>query len=217
MTDVQFEPTYSLEAFGQDRRRPWFNLRKLMILLVLVAAAPLMVVEMVSSQREQEHQVRHAHESINALAGVVADSQSRMVEGVGQLLTAMAESPAVSAAARDACTDYLKRVLALQPAYVNFGLIDVKGRLVCDASGRGAEVDLGDRDYFPANAGDRRPHRGQLPGRPGHRAPVAGVFPPGYCPWRCDPRRGLCGAGPGRTGQPAARRRYRARRAGAGA
>ena len=148
MTDAPFEPTYSLEAFGQDRRRPWFNLRKLMILLVLVAAAPLMVVEMVSSQREQEHQVRHAHENINALAGVVADNQSRRVEGVGQLLTAMAESPAVSAAAPEACTDYLKRVLALQPAYVNFGLIDVKGRLVCDASGRGAEVDLGDRDYF---------------------------------------------------------------------
>jgi PAS domain S-box-containing protein len=148
MTEPHFQPTYSLAALDAGRRRPWFSLRKLLILLVLMAAAPLMVVEIVSSQREQDRQVRHAHESLHALATLIASSNARAVEGIGQFLTALSESPATSAGDPETCVRYLRRVLSLQPAYVNFGLIDLNGRLVCDATGSGASVYLGDRDYF---------------------------------------------------------------------
>ncbi len=148
MTEPHFQPTYSLAAFDPDRRRPWLSLRKLLILLVLMATAPLMVVEIVSSQREQDHEVLHAHESIHALATLIASSNARSVEGVGQFLSALSESPATSASDPEACVRYLRRVLSLQPAYVNFGLVDLNGRLVCDATGSGASVYLGDRDYF---------------------------------------------------------------------
>lgn len=148
MTEPHFQPTYSLAALDPDRRRPWFSLRKLLILLVLMAAAPLMVVEIISSQREQDRQVRHAHESLHALATLIASSNARAVEGIGQFLSALSESPATSAGDPEACVRYLRRVLSLQPAYVNFGLIDLNGRLVCDATGSGASVYLGDRDYF---------------------------------------------------------------------
>ena len=148
MPDTHFQPTYSIETHEADPRRPWFNLRRLLVLLVLLGAAPLLVNEFLSYQRQRLDRVESTRRSIDALAEVVADSSAQMARGVGRLLTALAASPVVLADDPPACARYLKRLLSLQPDFLNFGLIGLDGRVVCEATGIGGNVFLGDRDYF---------------------------------------------------------------------
>jgi PAS domain S-box-containing protein len=145
---TQFQPTYALDAADAERPLSWMNLRKLLVLLVFMAAVPLMVVELLSSQREQDVELRRARESIDALADAIAVSNARMVEGVDQFLQALAASPVIAGNDLQACARYLQRILTLQPAYLNFGVIGPDGRLLCEATGNPASFNLGDRGYF---------------------------------------------------------------------
>ena len=148
MPETHFQPTYSIETHEADPRRPWFNLRRLLVLLVLLGATPLLVNEFLSYQRQRLDRVESTRRSIDALAEVVADSSAQMARGVGRLLTAVAVSPLVLADDPPACARYLKRLLSLQPDFLNFGLIGLDGRVVCEGTGAGANAFLGDRDYF---------------------------------------------------------------------
>jgi hypothetical protein len=133
-----------------EAQRPlsWMTLRKLLVLLVFMAAVPLMVIELLSSQREQDVELRRARESIDALTDAIAVSNTRLVEGVDQFLQALAASPVIAGNDLQACARYLQRILALQPAYLNFGVIAPDGRLLCEATGHPASFNLGDRGYF---------------------------------------------------------------------
>lgn len=148
MPDTHFQPTYSIETHEADPRRPWFNLRRLLVLLVLLGAAPLLVNELLSYQRQRLDRVESTRRSIDALAEVVADSSAQMARGVGRLLTAVAVSPLVLADDPPACSRYFKRLLSQQPDFLNFGLVGLDGRVVCEATGVGGNAFLGDRDYF---------------------------------------------------------------------
>lgn len=148
MMETQFQPTLPADTLDPGRTRPWMGLHLLLVLLTLLAVMPLVVIEVISSQREQEERIQRARESTDALAEVVAGNHSRMAEGVGQFLAALASSPVVSGDDPVACARYLRRALSLEPAYANAGLISLDGRLVCQAREGGTDVYLGDRDYF---------------------------------------------------------------------
>jgi C4-dicarboxylate-specific signal transduction histidine kinase len=145
---TQFQPTYTLDAVEAQRPLSWMTLRKLLVLLVFMAAVPLMVIELLSSQREQDVELRRARESIDALTDAIAVSNTRLVEGVDQFLLALAASPVIAGNDLQACARYLQRILALQPTYLNFGVIAPDGRLLCEATGHPASFNLGDRGYF---------------------------------------------------------------------
>jgi hypothetical protein len=89
-----------------------------------------------------------ARESIDALTDAIAVSNTRLVEGVDQFLLALAASPVIAGNDLQACARYLQRILALQPTYLNFGVIAPDGRLLCEATGHPASFNLGDRGYF---------------------------------------------------------------------
>lgn len=148
MTKSQFPPTLLADALDPARRRSWLGLHQLLAVVTLLAVVPLMLVEFISSQREQEERVARARANIDILATVLADQQVKMVEGAGQLLVALATSPVVNGDDRLACTQYLKRLLSFQPAFVNLGLIDPDGRLACSAVDVDPAPHLGERDYF---------------------------------------------------------------------
>jgi PAS domain S-box-containing protein len=145
---TQFQPTYTLDAAEAQRPLSWMTLRKLLVLLVFMAAVPLMVIELLSSQREQDVELRRARESIDALTDAIAVSNTRLVEGVDQFLLALAASPVIAGNDLQACGRYLQRILAQQPTYLNFGVIAPDGRLLCEATGHPASFYLGDRGYF---------------------------------------------------------------------
>ena len=148
MTESQFQPTYSLEADDGEGRRAWLSLRKLLVMLVLMAAVPLMVVELISNERDEAGQIERARDSIGALAEVIADSNARSLDGVAQFLVAAATAPVVVSKDRAGCDRYLGQLLGREPGYLNIGLIGLDGRLFCEATGHGHEVYLGDREFF---------------------------------------------------------------------
>ena len=148
MMETEFQPTRPADMLDPGRPRPWMGLHLLLVLLTLLAVMPLVVIEVISSEREQDERIQRARESTDALAEVVAGNHSRMADGVGQFLVALASAPSVSDEDPAACARYLRRTLSLEPAYANAGLIGLDGRLVCQARESSADVYLGDRDYF---------------------------------------------------------------------
>ena len=78
-----------------------------------------------------------------ALTDAIAVSNTRLVEGVDQFLLALAASPVIAGNDLQACARYLQRILALQPTYLNFGVIAPDGRLLCEATGHPASFNLG--------------------------------------------------------------------------
>ncbi len=120
----------------------------MLVLLALMAVVPLLLVELVSSEREQGERVQRARQNIDTLAVVVANNHARLVEGIGEVLDAVALSPAVAGNDREACSRYLKKLLAAEREYANFGLIDLDGYGVCAATEAGVGQFAGDRDYF---------------------------------------------------------------------
>ena len=148
MMNTHFQPTFPADARDPDRPRPWLSLHYLLLLLTLLAVVPLLLIEFASSRREQEERLERARQNIETLAEVVAERHVKMAEGVSQLLLALATSPVVTGSDRVACSQYFKRLLSLQPALVNLGLIDPEGRLVCSAVDGSLATYLGERDYF---------------------------------------------------------------------
>jgi PAS domain S-box-containing protein len=148
MTNTHFQPTFPADVLDPEHPRPWLNLQFVLILLTLLAVVPLILIEFASSQREQAERIEQARQNIEALAEVVAERHVKTVEGVGQLLLALATSPVVAGSDRAACSQYFKRLLSLQPSLVNLGVIDPQGRLVCNAVDGSLATFLGDRDYF---------------------------------------------------------------------
>ena len=147
MTETTFEPTYSLEANEPHRRRAWLSLRTLLVLMVLLAAVPLAVVELVSNGAEQRLQHERSRDELDALARAVAGQHRARLNGIGQFLVAVSQAPPVVGQDREGCARYFSRLRALEPGVLNIGLIGTDGRLVCEATGNGQGVYLGDREY----------------------------------------------------------------------
>lgn len=160
MTENPFEPTYSLEAADTKRSRAWLSLRKLLVLMVLMAALPLALVELINNDEEQRLLVERARAELDALGAGLAGNQTPRLVGIGQFLFAVSVAHPVMGQDREGCARYLGRLLSLEPGLLNVGLIGLDGRLVCDATGNGRDVYLGDRDYFIRALRDRQPALG---------------------------------------------------------
>ncbi len=171
MTETSFEPTYVLEADERNRRRAWLSLRKLLVLMVLLAAVPLAVVELVSNGAEQRLQRERSRDELDALARALAGQHRARLNGIGQFLVAVSQAPPVVGQDREGCARYFSRLRALEPGVLNIGLIGTDGRLVCEATGNGQGVYLGDREYFREALRNGQPifgayQIGRITGRP---------------------------------------------------
>jgi len=109
------------------------SLRARLIALVLLAVVPAFAVILFSDQR---HRASIANQvQINALgsARVIATEQRRIFENAHQLLITLARLPQIREENSAAC----KKILAglLEPLYVDLGVVDAKGNLLCNAVG----------------------------------------------------------------------------------
>ena len=130
MTENPFEPTYSLEAADTKRSRAWLSLRKLLVLMVLMAALPLALVELINNDEEQRLLVERARAELDALGTGLAGNQTPRLVGIGQFLFAVSVAHPVMGQDREGCARYLGRLLSLEPGLLNVGLIGIDGRLV---------------------------------------------------------------------------------------
>ncbi|MBI2772310.1 MAG: PAS domain S-box protein [Burkholderiales bacterium] len=126
-----------------------FGLRAALILLVLIAIAPVFAVVVQASLSEQQGRLQRAETSLKSVVELSAAHQERLVDGARQMLTAIANSPPVYGDDPAACAGYMKKLqLQFPVAYGTFGLLDAQGRLTCRAEAPASSVVSSDRLFF---------------------------------------------------------------------
>ncbi|MYM22727.1 response regulator [Duganella sp. FT135W] len=123
------------------------SLRSRLVLLVLLAIAPITVMTFINGQRERVHAVETAEENLQRLTNLAAANEAQLVSGARQMLRDMASIPDLTGdGAR--CSRLLANLLRENPDYANLGLIQLNGDVSCSAVPSTAAVNLSDRAHF---------------------------------------------------------------------
>lgn len=129
--------------------RPVFGLRAALMLLVLIAIAPVFAVVVQASLSEQKARLQRTEANLRATVELAAVHEEGVVEGVRQLLTAIAHAPPVYGGDAAACAEYLASLQKAYPErYGTFGMLDADGRLTCRSSPPPPGVRSSDRPFF---------------------------------------------------------------------
>ena len=94
-----------------------------MVLLVLLAVLPAFGVILYAGTQERGRAAADARAEAERITGLVASSEDRLVAGVRDTLTALAETPEVRAAPSSACDTFLASLLPQHPQYATLGVI----------------------------------------------------------------------------------------------
>jgi len=125
-----------------------FSVRAILVLLVVIATAPvfLMIVETYISERNNA--IDKATASLRNQAQLRANSQEQLFEGARNMLVAIAHAgQALNQTPRE-CSVSLRELKAHFPDLLNLGYTDPEGKLVCQSRVDTTPVYLGDREYF---------------------------------------------------------------------
>ncbi|MGZ8287771.1 MAG: ATP-binding protein [Telluria sp.] len=126
-----------------------------MFALVALAVTPLMMLTIVLGAREQQHALQSAQASLRGLANLAAANEAQSIERAMQILRDLSSVPAVTAGG-SGCGEILSEILGENPAFVNFGLIEMNGDVSCSAVASKVPVNLGDRAHFKRAVAERR-------------------------------------------------------------
>jgi signal transduction histidine kinase len=117
--------------------------------LVLLAVLPAFGVILFTDQRHRASIATQVQQSALESARIITTEQRRVFENAHQLLITLARLPQVREQNSAACEKIL--VGLLEPLYVDLGVIDLKGNLVCNA--------LGTKTYRSRRMNDSYIHR----------------------------------------------------------
>jgi len=109
------------------------SLRGRLIALVLLVLLPAFGVILFTDQRHRASIATQVQKSALGSARVIATEQRRIFDNAHQLLITLARLPQIREQNRVACEKIL--VGLLEPLYVDLGVFDPKGNLLCNASG----------------------------------------------------------------------------------
>lgn len=119
------------------------------LLLVLLCLVPAGVVQVALEGEAREERREQLGEEAMRLARLIANQQSRTLEGARQLLSAVAAHDAIRAGVPSAaCDDFLARIAGRDPRYHTLNLFGLDGRPVCSATAVGPDISVRDRGYF---------------------------------------------------------------------
>ncbi|TWI69672.1 signal transduction histidine kinase [Pseudoduganella lurida] len=134
----------------------WLNsLRGRLMLLVVLAIAPMAAMTVLSGMREREHAIDVARENLQRLANLAAANEAQSLEGARQILRDLSSIPDILGN-QQGCSTLLADILAKNADYVNFGLIRLNGDVTCSAVPSRAPVNLADRSHFRRAIAERR-------------------------------------------------------------
>ncbi|HJY82107.1 MAG TPA: cache domain-containing protein, partial [Candidatus Binatia bacterium] len=112
----------------------WFSLSSLrarLLLLVLLAAIPALGLILYIDLEQRRLAATQAQEAALRLAQLAAADQAQLIQGAHQLLTALAQLPAVHAGDSATCTTFFTKLLKQYPVYANLGAAQANGEVFC--------------------------------------------------------------------------------------
>ena len=125
------------------------GLRTALTWLVLIAIAPVFAVVVKAAREDERGRLTRAEENLRSVVDLAAANQESLVEGVRQMLSAIAYAPPVLEGGSDRCALYMRTLQSHYPAaYGSFGMLDPAGVLTCRAEPPPSNVTSSDRPFF---------------------------------------------------------------------
>jgi len=113
--------------------RVFFGLRFRLLLLVLLACAPLAGLTVHTASQDRRHALTDWRARARQLAQVARREEAALIEQTRQLLLAVSESSAVRSGNLEASRRSLEEVFASYPGNANLGLINTNGQVLASA------------------------------------------------------------------------------------
>jgi len=136
-------------APGEPKRLPWDTLRGRLLFVLALANLPLIAITLGLAIERAEYDREQAERALRAEVRQASGALKEVLEGVRQLLFAVAHSPVLKAKDAVRCTAYLK---SMQPRlgerYANIWFADAEGRTVCSALPIDGKLRFDDREWF---------------------------------------------------------------------
>src|SRR3954469_4509159 len=116
-----------------------------LMLLVLILTTPILAIEAVNSIYLKNEHLAVVYNQAEQLAALVNDEHARMFEGIHQLLSTWAESPALRTRDLAGCQEMAERLRVRYPAYLMVGVTNEAGVIQCATSPTALGLPIGDR------------------------------------------------------------------------
>jgi len=124
------------------------SLRSRLLLLVLLACAPLVGWMLHTAGEERRHQVADWKQQSQKLVQLATRQEDEMIGGTRQMLRTLAESPHVRSANRRNCKKLLNEMFGSNPRYANLGVVKTNGDFLVSALPPAGPANQADREYF---------------------------------------------------------------------
>ena len=122
-----------LQATGSFLR----ELRQRLLIIILVAVLPILALILYQAKLARDLQIAEAQENAWQIVEKVALREARFIDSAKQLLTLLAETPDVTDNDFAGCSDFLRRFAERNKLYVDLGVADSNGDIVCRAEQSG--------------------------------------------------------------------------------
>ncbi|MEK6663983.1 MAG: EAL domain-containing protein [Pseudomonadota bacterium] len=123
------------------------SLRLRVLLLIAAAVLPWLWVTVDAAFSERKLAVEASQRDMLSLVQILSGGQREVIAGAQGLLQVLAALPEVAEGARAPCQTRMKNALMNSQGYVNIGVTDGNGMLLCDAL-NSAPVNSADRKWF---------------------------------------------------------------------
>ncbi|MCE1194250.1 MAG: EAL domain-containing protein [Acidovorax sp.] len=126
----------------------WSTLSARIRWLVLVATLPAVLLAVYQARVHRMDAIAAAQTQAQGTLRAVAATQQRLVQNTRSFLFQLASMPPVHRPADPQCGKYLAEALALNAIYVNLGVPQSNGELLCNARPLKGPVNVANRPYF---------------------------------------------------------------------
>ena len=121
-----------------------------LVLLMVAALMPLFLLSLGGAILLSNDAENRAEQGLEFIASLVAASQQRVSDSARQILTSIANNPALLTGDIAACDAYFTRLVEQLPMYANIGIIQPDGYIRCHGLQASKPIYVGDRPYFDA-------------------------------------------------------------------
>lgn len=126
------------------------SVRVRLMLLVVIAVAPLLLERIYSEQVERSERINAAHEQALVVARQGAASQNEVIVSARALLETIASARATFNASNDECNRFLAKVAKPLPWIKTLSVSNVRGTIICSSFPGAIGLDISERAHFTA-------------------------------------------------------------------
>ncbi len=124
------------------------SLRVRVLLIILFAILPALALFYFTNQEERNNEINHIKQDTLELAGIISLQEADFLDGTRQLLLATSLLAEVRNYDSGKCSQILSNLLTHYDLYINLGVANANGEVVCSALPLTERVNIADRQYF---------------------------------------------------------------------